>query len=65
MGKKAINSHKFNNSEDIITVDDGVPAIISKEEFDKVQLILDKRKQTRNVQNKDRYLLTGKDFCGC
>ena len=65
MGKKAINSHKFNNSEDIITVDDGVPAIISKEEFDKVQLILDKRKQTRNVQNKERYLLTGKVFCGC
>jgi len=63
---KKRNSHQENLPEDMIIIRGGVPAIISEEDFDKVQQILDKRKrQYRGIKkNQERYLLTGKIFCG-
>ena len=63
-GKTSVNSHRYNNMDDIITIEDGIPAIISKEQFDAVQAILDARKQTRAANKPEKYLLTGKIFCG-
>lgn len=59
-----VNSHKFNDPKDMTLVPGGVPAIISQEQFDDVQQILDLRKQTRAVKQQEIYLFTGKIFCG-
>ena len=59
-----VNSHKYNDPKDMTLVPGGVPAIISQEQFDDVQQILDLRKQTRAVKQKETYLFTGKIFCG-
>ncbi len=53
--------------EEAIVIDNIIPPIISKEQWDMVQL---KRKQNRRRtnlfrQNANEYLLTGKIFCGC
>jgi len=63
---KKRNSHLENLPEDMIIIRGGVPAIVSEEDFDKVQQILEKRKrQYRGIKkNQERYLLTGKIFCG-
>ena len=42
----------------------GLPQIIDKEDFDKVQQILDARKHKPNCHSLVDYLLTGKVFCG-
>lgn len=62
-GVKKCNSHKFNNREDMIIVDGGVPMIINKDQFDCVQAILDERKQ-KGIRIKESYLLAGKIVCG-
>lgn len=41
-----VNSHKYNDPKDMTLVPGGVPAIISQEQFDDVQQILDLRKQS-------------------
>lgn len=64
LGKKARNAHKYNASEDMILVDGGVPAIVTEEEFQKVQGVLDRRKNTREVHRIEKYLLAGKLYCG-
>lgn len=63
---KKRNSHLENLPEDMIVIPGGVPAIISEEDFDKVQEILKRRKQYyRGVKkNQEQYLLTGKIICG-
>lgn len=63
---KKRNSHLENAQEDMIIIKGGVPAIISEEDFDMVQQILQRRKQQyRGIkQNQETYLLTGKIFCG-
>ena len=63
---KKRNSHRDNMPEDMIIVPDGVPAIISAEDFDKVQQVLAKRKlcYRGTDRHKETYLLTGKIFCG-
>ena len=63
---KKRNSHLENLPEDMIVIHGGVPAIISEEDFDKVQEILEKRKlRYRGIKkNQEQYLLTGKIFCG-
>ena len=63
---KKRNSHLENLPEDMIVVPGGVPAIISEEDFDKVQEILKRRKRYyRGVKkHQEQYLLTGKIFCG-
>jgi len=62
-GVKTKNSHRYNAPEDMIVVDDGVPAIIDKAQFDAVQEILDNRKQ-KGGRKKETYLLAGKVVCG-
>lgn len=63
---KKRNSHLENLPEDMIVIPGGVPAIISEEDFDKVQEILKRRKRYyRGVKkHQEQYLLTGKIFCG-
>ncbi|MFR8308463.1 recombinase family protein [Phascolarctobacterium faecium] len=57
------NSHKI--SENAIIVDDAIPAIISKEDFRKVQEKMSRNKhRTAAYRSKETYLLTGKAFCG-
>lgn len=58
------NSHKYKRPEDWIIIPDGIPAIISKEDFKKVQDIMDKRKQIRHPEYIVPYLLSGKIICG-
>lgn len=63
---KKRNSHLENLPEDMIVIRGGVPAIVSEEDFDKVQEILEKRKlRYRGIKkNQEQYLLTGKILCG-
>ena len=63
---KKRNSHEENFSEDIIVIANGVPAIISAKDFDKVQEILNNRRVWRHLDKRqiETYLLTGKIFCG-
>ncbi len=63
---KKRNSHLENPPEDMIVIPGGVPAIISEEDFDKVQEILQRRKRYyRGVKkHQEQYLLTGKIVCG-
>lgn len=59
--KKYIGQYKFMD----VVVDGGVPALIDKETFDKVQVILDKKAQApaRSKALVD-YMLSGKVICG-
>lgn len=48
-----------------VVIEDGVPPIIDKETFEKVQQILQSKKKPRGKQRmNDEYLLSGKLFCG-
>lgn len=59
------NRHRKKSEEDIIRVEDGVPAIISKDDFEKVQMKMAERKQkTASYKAKQEYLLSGKLVCG-
>lgn len=50
---------------DDIVIEGGVPQIIDKEVFDKVQTMLKKNKrQSGKMKNPEAYLLTGKLYCG-
>ena len=57
------NSHRERPIDEQIIVKDAIPAIISREDFAKVQEILLQRKRFAHVCQ-TRYLLTGKIFCG-
>ena len=63
---KKRNTHRRNNPEDMIIVEGGVPAIISEEDFDKVQKLMENRKQhcRGGQEHHEQYLLTGKIVCG-
>jgi len=57
------NNHAVKS--EMIRVEGGCPAIISKKLFEKVQKIKAKnRRNTRRYHSKEFYLLTGKIFCG-
>lgn len=56
--------HRYKSDDEIIKVEDAIPAIISKKEFVKVQTILNKRKRAYTNHAKEIYLLTGKIKCG-
>ena len=59
------NNHGRKSENEIIRVDDAIPAIISKEQFDKVQNILNSRQHRPGAHSaKEVYLLSGKIFCG-
>ena len=57
------NSHKERPISEQIIVKGAIPAIISREDFAKVQELLLQRKRFAHVC-KTKYLLTGKIFCG-
>ena len=56
------NNHAYRSRSDIIRIEDRVPQIISREVFDAVQTIMDKRKMEPYVRSdaKEVYLLSGK-----
>ncbi len=59
--KKYIGIYEF----DDVVIEDGVPAIISKDTFDKVQSMLTHNKRSSGrMKAPMQYLLTGKLFCG-
>lgn len=59
------NNHAYKTNENIIRVEGGCPAIISKSLFEKVQRIkAANRRNTGRYHSKEFYLLTGKVFCG-
>lgn len=59
------NNHAYKANEQIIRVEGGCPAIISKSLFEKVQRIRAKnRRNSGQYHAKEFYLLTGKVFCG-
>lgn len=59
------NGHKYKPDEKIIRIPGGVPQIISKEDFDKAQEIIQNRKhKSASYRAKETYLLSGKIICG-
>lgn len=59
------NSHAYKDDEDIIKVDGAVPALVSKEDFERVQECMKVRKhQAAKHTAKRTYLLSGKIYCG-
>ena len=59
------NRHKIKPESEIIRVEGGVPAIISKEDFDEVQKKLMSRKnKAGSYTAKQEYLLSNKIICG-
>ena len=59
------NGNSFKEPEEIIRLEGAVPAIIPKEEFEMAQNIILSRKQVRAANNAvEKYLLSGKIFCG-
>ena len=59
------NNHAYKTNENIIRVEGGCPAIISKKLFEKVQRSKAyNRRNTGQYHSKEFYLLTGKVFCG-
>ena len=59
------NGNAYKETEEIIRVEDAVPVIIAKEEFEITQQKIISRKHTRVANNaKEVYLLSGKIVCG-
>ena len=60
------NGHAYKDDEDIIRIEDGVPAIVSKKDFAKVRQALESRKhKSGRMHAIQTYLLSGKIECGC
>jgi len=59
------NSHKYKDESEVIRVENGVPPIIPKEDFKRVQekMVTRKRTAPKNVAH-EVYLLSGKVECG-
>jgi len=59
------NRHKYKSDDEIIRVKNGMPSIISCEDFSKVQKIIKARqKKTATYKARHEYLLSGKIKCG-
>lgn len=59
------NGHAYKSDDEIVRIEDGVPAIIKTEDFDLVQQKLKKNVKTKaKYRAKEIYLLSGKIFCG-
>lgn len=60
------NSHRYKSEEEIIRVENGCPAIITREVFERAQM---KRKQNRGISGRfgyrNFYLCSGLVICGC
>ncbi|MBR4526047.1 MAG: recombinase zinc beta ribbon domain-containing protein [Acidaminococcaceae bacterium] len=61
---KQRNHHQSKPEEEWVIVPNGIPAIISESDFNRVQELLHVRKHVRRPQYIETYLLTGKIFCG-
>lgn len=61
-GKRS--KHKYKQENEIIRVENVLPAIVSKDDFQKVQDILNNRRRAYTNHAKEVYLLTGKIKCG-
>lgn len=61
----SFNRHKYKDDKDIIRIENGIPAIIDQELFERVQNKM-KLNATRHAQHKAKafYLLSGKLYCG-
>lgn len=53
-----------NDEQDVIRIDGGLPQIVSRETFDKVQCILQQRVHRSPSNLTEEYLLSGKIICG-
>lgn len=59
------NRHKYKPDEEIIRIENAIPAIISKELFERVQRKMKaNQKKTARFKAKAQYLLSGKLYCG-
>lgn len=60
------NNHANKTDEDVIRIEEGVPKIVSDDDFESVQSLLNKRvhRSDSNGNSKEVYLLSGKIFCG-
>lgn len=60
------NGHSYKDESEVIKIEGGMPAIISKDDFQKVQEILKMRKAKPGSNTaKENYLLSGIIKCGC
>lgn len=60
------NGHAYKDPSEVIRIEGGMPAIVTKEEFEKVQEILKMKKKNPGTNKaKENYLLTGLIRCGC
>ena len=59
---KSLNHNKRVKREDVIKIEDGIPAIISKERMAKIMKRREENKRT-NFSSKEEYLLTGVLYC--
>lgn len=58
------NSRRKKDNDEIITVPEAVPAIISEDDFGRVQEIMNGKKRGPRQQKDALYILTGKVICG-
>ncbi|MBT3320172.1 MAG: recombinase family protein [Clostridia bacterium] len=59
------NNHQVKSDKEVIRVKGGMPAIVSEDVFNGVAAIISSRKHMSDCsQAKERYLLTGKVYCG-
>ena len=60
------NTHKHKDDDEVIRIEDGAPAIISKEDYHRVGKKLNDRKRLglNASSRKHNFLLTGKIYCG-
>jgi len=59
------NRHQTKADDEIIRIEGGIPMIISREDFDKVQQkMLERKHKTATFKAKQEYLLSGKIVCG-
>jgi len=59
------NGHRYKADEDVIKVEGGCPAIVSRDDFEQVQKRMESRKRKpASYRAKRDYLLTGRVFCG-
>ena len=61
-----INSHKSKPQEEIITIEDGCPMIISREQFDRVQEMISEKSSGRShSKSRNNYMLGGLRIIKC
>ena len=58
------NGHKYKDDSEIIKVENGVPMIIPKDQFEIVQEMMKDRRQHNKRTSRYQYLLSGKLTCG-